>query len=229
MRAFFLPLLLAVAPLTASALEVPKFNKGGFLITLQAGAGVPHLDESYPTSDLTSAAIALAYPLYRNNVPKESVGLGLRLAYNILGFVSIGADATATGWSVFDSKRGGTGFLVGLVAIHPMQFFFLQKDERPFGLDFSTHVGVGYGISGTSDPALGYDGIAVQWGLTLDYFVNRYIGFEFFAKCNFLQFDKFYTDWDGAHQGGFGAATRASRGGGTWWHTGLALVLRIGD
>lgn len=226
MRALFLPLIIAVAPAVARAeLEVPKFKKGGFLITLQAGAGVPHLDEQFLASQTGGAA-----PFFTAQVPKESLGLGLRLAYNILGYVSIGADFTATGWSVFESKRGGSGYLVGLVALHPMNFFFINKEERPFGLDFSTHVGLGYGIAGVSGPpALGMDGIAVQWGLTIDYFFNRYFGLEFFAKCNFLQFDKFYYDWDSAHSGGNGAATLNPRGGGTWWHTGLALVLRVGD
>ena len=47
MRSLFVPLLIAVAPISASALEVPKFKKGGVLISLQAGAAVPHLDEGY--------------------------------------------------------------------------------------------------------------------------------------------------------------------------------------
>lgn len=225
MRSFFLPLLIAVAPAPAlAALDVPHFKTGGFLIGLQAGAGVPHLDGQFLNSQTFGTA-----SLYTSRVPSEAVGLGLRLAYNILGFVSVGADFTATGWNVFDSNRGGTGFLVGLVAIHPMQFFFLNKEERPIGLDFSTHVGVGYGISGIGgSPALGLDGIAVQWGLTIDFFFNKYFGLEFFAKCNFLQFDRFYFDWDSAHSGGPGAIAM-QRGGGQWWHTGLAIVLRIGE
>lgn len=228
MRSFFLPLMLAVAPLTASALEVPRFKSGGFLITLQAGAGLPRIDEAYLNGQYFASF------LYYREVPKESAGVGLRLAYNILGFVSVGADFTATGWRVMESSRGGAGFLVGLVALHPLQFFFINKEERPFGLDVSTHVGVGYGITGTSSTlpggiATGMDGIVVQWGLTLDYFFTRYFGLEFFAKCNFLQFDKFYWDWDGAHSGGPGAATLSPRGGGQWWHVGLAIVLRIGE
>ena len=229
MRSLFLPLMLAVAPLTAHALEVPKFKAGGFLITLQAGAAVPHLDEAYLNSQFFGSF------LYYSQVPKESAGVGLRLAYNILGFVSIGADFTAAGWRVFESTRGGAGFLVGLVAIHPLQFVFINKEERPFGLDVSTHVGVGYGITGASGnnltPATGMDGPVVQWGMTIDYFLTRYFAFEFFAKCNFLQFNKFYWDWDTAHAGGPGAATLETGAGkgGSWWHTGLAIVLRIGD
>jgi hypothetical protein len=226
MRTFFLPLIIAVAPQVAHGLEVPKFKNGGFLITLQAGAGVPHLDGANLNSQ-----IPLIAPFFESKIPTESVGLGLRLAYNILGFVSVGVDFTATGWNVFDSTRGGAGFLVGLVAIHPLQFFFINKEERPIGLDFSLSGGAGYGIVGVSGPpALGMDGVVGHFGLTIDYFLNRYFGLEFFAKCNFLGFDRFYFDWDSAHQGVAGAAaTLNPRSGGTWWHTGLALVLRIGD
>lgn len=223
MRSLFVSLIIVVAPLSAAALEVPKFKKGGVLISLQAGAAVPHLDDANLNSLFTGAF------LFTRQV-QTAPGVGFRLGYNILGHASVGADFTATGWDVFNDNRGGSGYLVGYVAWHPMELFFLKKDERPFGLDFNTHVGLGYGIVGGSQPAAwGMDGIAVQWGFAIDYFLNRYFAVEFFAKVNFLQFDKFYFDWDSAHRGGPGAININPRGGGTWWHTGLALVLRIGD
>lgn len=229
MRSFFLPLILAVAPLSASAMEVPKFKSGGFQIHMQFLGTAP---EHFDGENLNSQVSPFIGNAFTSNFPSPPpYAVGLRLAYNILGFVSVGADVTATGWSIFDDRRGGAGFAVGLIAVHPLQFFFIKKEERPFGLDVSTHVGLGYGIIGTSQPvALGMDGIVVQWGLTLDYFFTKNIGLEFFAKCNFLKMDKFYFDWDAAHRGVPGAAaTLNPTGNGTWWHTGIALVLRIGD
>ena len=229
MRSIFL-LILAVAPLSASAMEVPKFKSGGFLIHLQVlGTAPEHFDGQNINSQVGFGVIPVG-DYFQQSFQSAPYAVGLRLAYNILGFVSVGADVTATGWSIFDDRRGGAGFAVGLIALHPLQFFFIQKEERPFGLDFSTHVGLGYGIIGVSQPqALAMDGIVVQWGLTVDYFFTKNFGLEFFAKCNFLKLDKFYTDWDSAHRGGGGAATINPTGNGTWWHTGIALVLRIGD
>ncbi|MBK7863146.1 MAG: hypothetical protein IPJ65_31955 [Archangiaceae bacterium] len=230
MRTLFLTLIIAVVPAVAHAeLEVPRFKKGGFLIELQAGAAVPHVDEANLDAQFSKPLASRFYgPI------QTAAGVGLRLSYNILGYVSLGADFTATGWNVFNDQRGGAGFLVGLVAFHPMNLFFLKKEERPIGLDFNTHVGLGYGIIGVSGPpALGMDGLIVQWGFAVDYFLNRYFGFEFFAKCNFLRQDKFYFDWDGAHQSpptsGSAATVNQTSPGGTWWHTGIAIVLRIGD
>lgn len=231
MRAFFLPLMVAVAPLTAHALEVPKFKSGGFVIGLQLLGTAP---EHFDGQNLDAHVSPFVSAAFQSSFQSSPYAVGLRLAYNILGFVSLGADVTATGWSIFDSRRGGAGFAVGMLAIHPLQFVFINKEERPFGLDFSTHVGVGYGIIGVSDPvALGMDGLVVQWGLTVDYFFTKYFGVEFFAKCNFLEMNKFYFDWDSAHRNPPGPGSSANidprRPGGTWWHTGLAIVLRIGD
>jgi len=226
MRAHLALVIIAVAPATAAALEVPNFKKGGVLIELQFGGAVPNLDGANLNSQIGGATILTS------NV-QSAAGVGFRLAYNILGHASIGADFTATGWDVFNDRRGGAGFLVGLIAWHPLELFFLKKDERPFGLDFNTHVGLGYGIIGGNVPAAwGMDGITVQWGFAVDYFLTKYFAFEFFAKCNFIKHDKFYLNWDGAHQnppqpGSF--ATINPTGNGTWWHTGIALVLRIGD
>ncbi|MBL8951283.1 MAG: hypothetical protein JNK82_10930 [Myxococcaceae bacterium] len=205
---------------------MPNFKKGGVLIGLQVGGAVPGLDRA------NLAAQAPYSALLTENV-QAAAGVGFRLVYNILGHASLGADFTATGWDVFNDRRGGAGFLVGLIAWHPLELFFLQKEERPFGLDFNTHVGLGYGIVGGSVPAAwGMDGITVQWGLAIDYFLTKWFAVEFFAKCNFIKHDKFYYDWDSAHRnppvsGSY--ATLNPTGNGTWWHTGIALVLRIGD
>src|SRR6188508_3463588 len=106
MRTLFLLLIIAVAPSSASALEVPQFNKGGFLIALEAGAAVPGLDRA------TLDGLFLGAPLVFNTV-QSAAGVGFRLGYNILGHATIGADLTATGWEVTNDRRGGAGFVVG--------------------------------------------------------------------------------------------------------------------
>src|SRR6266478_2521785 len=148
MRTFFLTLIIAVAlPAPARAeLEVPQFNHGGFLFSIQWGIGVWHYDTDAVSKDLGFIG-PLAAPSLSSQL-QNTHGLGFRLGYNIKGHVTIGADFTATGWNVFNAQRGGSGAVVGVVAWHPMELFFLQKEKRPFGLDASTYVGVGYGILG---------------------------------------------------------------------------------
>jgi hypothetical protein len=231
MRAFFLPLMVAVAPLTAHALEVPKFKSGGFQIHLQWALGRQHADGESLQRQVIPAGFFFA-----NELPNEvtPAGLGLRLAYNILGFVSVGVDFTGTGWDVTSDQRGGAGFLVGMLAVHPLQFVFINKEERPIGLDISTHFGGGYGIVGVSQPAaMGMDGPVLQWGFNVDYFFTKHFGVEFFTKSTFLMLNKFYLDWDGAHRNpptvGSSATIENRTPAGTWWHFGFALVLRLGD
>jgi hypothetical protein len=226
MRTYFLLLIIAVAP-SAFALEVPKFSTGGFTIELQGGAGVPHLDEAQINS-----SVPFGGSYYTGQV-KVGAALGLALAYNILGHASVGLDFTGTGWNPFSPDRGGAGFLVGTIAWHPLQLVYaILKEERPFGLDASTYVGFGYGISGISGsgggPALGMDGFVVQWGMKLEYFFSRLFGLGFFAKCNFLEWPNFYYDWDAAHSGGMGAVGLKPPVG-TWWALGGSLILRIGE
>jgi hypothetical protein len=232
MRTFFVGLIIAVAPATAHAeMEVPQFSKGGVLIGIDYGIGLWGIDLNSlhmsvpgvlgfgPADDLAQQA-------------QNTHTLGFTLGYNILGHATIGVSFTATGWNVFNSQRGGSGALLGTVAWHPLELVFLKKDKRPFGLDFSTFAGFGYGIlggTGMSGQAFGMDGFVAQWGVNVDYFFTRYIGLGLFAKVNFLRYSTFYTDWDSAHAGNGGAVALNPSNAGLFSHLGVELIMRVGD
>jgi hypothetical protein len=227
MRTFLVAVLVWGAASPAYALEVPQFQNGGFHLGLQVGGSLPQLDRAGLEKQAPNAKSLLS------TVPADAFALGFRLSYNVMGYASAGVDFSATGWNVFTTTRGGAGFLVGMLAIHPLQFFYINKGQRPLGLDVSTHFGVGYGIAGGGSEAglWGIDGLILQWGTTIDYFLNRYFGLQFFVKGNFMRWDRFYYDWDAAHQAPDNtmySSKLPQTSGGSWWVLGGALVLRIG-
>jgi hypothetical protein len=117
------------------------------------------------------------------------------------------------------------GIVTGYLAWHPLELGWLKKASRPIGLDVSTLFGVGYGIVGQNR---GMDGLVLQWGLNIDYFFARTFGIGLFAKGTFLQWDKFYLDYNNRDLPG---NTLPVSGGsvGSFWTLGLALNFRAGE
>jgi hypothetical protein len=244
MRPFLVGLIIAVAPTSAFAeLEVPQFSHGGFLVGFDWGDGLWGLDRN---------SLAQSYVLadnFANNIHDSWATLGINLGYNILGHATIGVSFTATGWDVFAPTRGGSGNLIGTVAWHPLQLVFLNKEKRPFGLDFSFIGGLGYGIvgysGGSGQPALGADGLVGMFGGNIVYFFSKNFGLGFFVKGFFLHYSTLYQDWDSAHSSGgaagdcsnvFGAAispgcslAKSGNNAGFFTHIGIQLILRVGD
>lgn len=222
---------------------VPHFSTGGFTFQLQYGPGFWTVDTTRLGADpgkdgLLVGAERAGWFTGMLTDPKHTPGhsVSLSMAYNILGHVSIGADLTATGWNVFDASRGGAGFVIGKLAWHPLELFFLKKEKRPIGLDFSTFFGVGYGIVGGATAAagnpLGMDGLLFEWGANVDYFFARYFGLGFFARGIFLSWEKFYRDFnnrDANTCGGPCTIPLAKPLGGSFWTFGIAMTFRAGE
>lgn len=215
-----------LAPLAGWA-DPPNFSKGGFNIQLQYGPGWWTMDPAKidaASGTPLGTVFASDLPLDPAEAPSHSVSVSL--AYNILGHASIGADITGTGWNISDPARGGAGFVIGKVAWHPLELVFLNKEQRPIPLDFSTFFGVGYGIAGggrTPNP-LGMDGLLFEWGANIDWFFARFFGLGFFARGVFFNWEKLYTDFNNNQ---FFALSSPS--GGSFWTLGVAMTFRAGD
>ena len=172
---------------------------------------------------------------FANQIHDSWATLGINLGYNIKGHATIGISFTATGWDVFAPTRGGSGSLLGTLAWHPLELVFLNKEKRPFGLDFSLIGGLGYGIvgysGGSGQPALGADGLVGMFGANVLYYLTKNLGVGFFVKGFFLHYSTLYTDWDSAHSGGGGAISLSPSGNnaGFFTHVGIELSLRVGD
>lgn len=204
--------------------DPPKFSQGGFLFSVSYGPGFWAFDRALLAGQMKAPATAADADVFiADAVTSHTVSL--RAGYNILGHASLGADFTATGWDITTPQRGGAGMLTGYVAWHPLELVWMKKETRPIGLDVSTMFGVGYGICGENR---GMDGLVLQWGLNADYFFARYFGAGLFAKGTFLQWDKFYLDYNNRDlPGNTIAVPNGSRG--SFWTIGVALTFRAGD
>jgi hypothetical protein len=238
MRTFLVGLIILVAPATARAeLEVPQFSHGAFIIGLDWGDGLWGIDRASLAKSLGGPIFGqAAADTFASQIHDSWATLGINLGYNIKGHATIGASFTATGWDVFAPTRGGSGSLLFTVAWHPLELVFLNKEKRPFGLDFSLMGGVGYGIvgysGGSGQPALGADGVVGMFGGNVIYYLTKNLGLGFFVKGFFLDYGTLYTDWDSAHSGGGGAVSLQNSStpkAGFFTHIGIELSLRVGD
>jgi hypothetical protein len=218
----------------AFALDPPNFKAGGFNFQIQYGPGfwtIPRTELGMDPGTNGLAVGPIAAEAFATSLENTHT-VSISAYYNILGHASVGADLTATGWRLGDSSRGGGGMVIGKVAWHPLELFFLQKEKRPFGLDANTYFGVGYGIVGgaTSIAGLptGMDGLLFEWGLNADYYFTRFFGVGLFARGIFLSWDKFYFDYNNRDQPG-NTVTLAKPLGGSFWTFGISLTFRAGE
>lgn len=202
--------------------EPPKFSEGGFVFSVQYGPGFWSIDQEH----LAAQAGADSAAIFVGDL-KAGHTLSLKAAYVILGHASIGADFTATGWDLFDTSRGGAGFLTGTVGWHPLETVFkvLKYEKRPVAFDLSTAFGVGYGIGGQRR---GSDGLVLEWTIQFDWFFARYFALGTFARGVFLKWNNLYIDFNNRDLPG---ATIPLPNGmaGSFWTVGLSLNFRAGD
>ena len=226
-----------LAPMAVWA-DPPHFSTGGFNFQIQYGPGFWTVDATKLGNDPGKDGLMVGPTnagLFKESLQNTHT-VSLSAAYNILGHVSIGADLTATGWKLFDASRGGGGFVIGKVAWHPIELFFMKKEKRPIGIDASTFFGVGYGIVGgaTSVPGFpdGMDGLVFEWGANVDYFFARYFGLGFFARGIFLNWEKFYLDFNNREANtcsGPCTIPLAKPLGGSFWTFGISMTFRAGE
>jgi hypothetical protein len=209
-------LLSIVLPLGAWA-SPPEFSNGAVHLGLQWGAGLWGFDRAHLAGQVGGENADVLIGDTQNNHT-----VSLRLGYNILGHATVEADITGTGWNLFDATRGGGGFVAGVAHWHPMELIW-PKEIRPQPIDASIFFGAGYGIMGQRR---GMDGTVLQTGITANYFINKAVGFGFFARGVFPQFSTFYIDYD--HRDVPGASLKLTKGsGGSFWTLGLNLDFRI--
>ena len=219
MRPLFFILLLSLPALA----DPPKFSSGGVIFGVQYGPGLWSFDRGFIGSQV-GQGFADAYIGDLRGWP-DAQTLAIRLGYNILGHASIEVNLLATGWALSEPSRGGGGFLTGILAWHPLQIVFMNKEKRPIPIDFSIFFGAGYGIVGQR---LGMDGLVWQWGMTVDYWFNRFIGLGAFVRGTFPRFGAMYLDYDNRSAAG-NTLQLPQTSGGMFWHPGLELLLRFGD
>jgi hypothetical protein len=166
----------------------PQFSSGGFTFNVAYGISFWNINKDLLAKQTTQAfadIVATDFESFHS--------VNLRLAYTILGHVSVGIDFLATGWQIDNTGRGGAGFLVGSLTWHPLELVFLKKERRPIPLDVGILLGGGYGLAGER---LGMDGPVFQLALMADYFFVKYFALGATFRTNFLLFNKLYTNFN---------------------------------
>jgi hypothetical protein len=208
---------------TAAWGQPPRFQEGGFVVTVQYGPGFWALDGAR-LAEQVDATDPGGAELFLGGV-RDTHTVSLRLAYSILGHASLGAELTATGWNLADPTRGGAGFGVGTLTWHPLQLVFMQKEVRPIPIDLGTWFGVGYGIAGQKR---GMDGLIFEWGANLDWFFTRYFALGLFTRGVFFSWDNYFLDYQNRALPGM-TIPLPKTSGGAFWTFGVSISLRAGD
>lgn len=211
--------------------DPPKFSSGGLLFSIQYGPfGFWSFDRTFIGGQLplivpqaATSGQALADQFIADL--RSTHTLGLRLGYNILGHATIAVDLVATGWNLNETSRGGGGILTGTLAWHPLEIIFMKKERRPIPIDASIFFGAGYGIFGQN---LGMDGLVWQWGMTADFFFNRFIALGVFVRGSFPRWGALYLNYNDRNTAG-NTLTLPQTSGGQFWHPGIALTFRAGE
>jgi hypothetical protein len=190
---------------------------GGILVALEYGRGTWSIDRQTLADQLPKAGTDpdgdLA-GLFLDNLHSGQAAT-LRLGYNILGYSTVEAHLTATGWNVTEVTRGGAAFVGGSASFHPLKLFL------PAGkADCELFLGYGWGIVGQKK---GMAGNAFLWGLRGQYHVGRVFFVGGSLRMHHLQFDEYYRDFDNRTLPGQ-TLPLASGSGGTF----MALALQIG-
>lgn len=223
-------ILIAVCALVSATAwaDPPKFSSGGVLFSIQYGPfGFFSFDRTFIGNQLQASAGSLGQ-VYADQFLgdlQSTHTVGIKLGYNILGHATIAAELVATGWNLSQTNRGGGGILTGTLAWHPLELIFLKKERRPIPIDASIFFGAGYGIFGQT---LGMDGLVWQWGMTADFWFNRYIGLGVFIRGSFPRWGALYINYDQRSQPG-NTLQLPQTSGGQFWHPGIAITFRVGD
>lgn len=206
MRALVLALLLC--PSTALA------HEGGITFGLQYGLGNWSFDQS-------RLAAQVGQPLAQDFLTHTHGGqvLDLHAGYNILGYGGLEADATATGWNITSSDRGGGGFVGGLASFSPFNFF--TPVDRPY--DAQLLLGYAYGLVGQTEAM---NGGVFQWGLRGEYFVTPSVSVGAALRFFHPSFGNFILDYNNRDLPG-NTLPLPNGSGGLFWMAGVQLGVLV--
>jgi hypothetical protein len=213
MRRIFAALVLVLCTSAAA-----KAGEGVYL-TLEGGYGSYNTDDfrarlnranlgNDPVTGYTNTSLLVDYQMPSGGT------FGMRLGYNIAGYVAFEGTIVVRPYDLFKDTRGGAG-IVGLTARwFPLQGFV--RPGRPF--DISLNAGMDYMLSGgngvdgptpsnTSTGKLantgrGFDGTAVELGATAELYPTKGISIGLTPRMYVIDPIRYFTDFDNRNNGG---------------------------
>lgn len=189
-------------------------HEGGLTFGLQYGLGDWSFDEA-------RLAQQVGHPLAQDFLAHTHMGqaLDLHAGYNILGYGGLELDATATGWNVTTSDRGGGGFVGGVGSFSPFNFFMAH--DRPW--DAQLLLGYAYGLVGQTEAM---NGGVFQWGLRGEYFVTPSVSVGLALRFFHPGFGNFILDYNNRDLPG-NTLPLPNGSGGMFWMLGAQLGILV--
>ncbi len=200
----------------------PRFRRArGFAFRLEGGRAMWTLDGEQIASQLSPQLRTEVQTLMVDGT-HNAPAVTMHLAYNFLGHATVGAELTATGWSVFTPGRGGGGLAAMTLAWHPAE---LLADLIPIGLfrqrawDVSLFGGAGWGAVG-KDRAL--RGMHTLFGARAEIYLAPWLAVGGSIKRHGLRFSEYVIHWDNNR-----FETLPDTSGGSLFVPSISVALRV--
>ena len=193
-RATLLILLLVAAPAARAG--------DGVYITLDSGYasfGKEALQKNLTTQVGQQNAVLLA-----DDQMPDGLLVGMHLGYNIAGHVAFEGSFALHPWSPLSDTRGGIGLAGFATRWFPLQG--LVRPNRQF--DISLLAGVDYallgggGITGINQSGRGFDGMAFEFGATLELYPAKWISLGLTPRIYEFDPQRYFTDFNSRDKGG---------------------------
>jgi hypothetical protein len=190
-------LLLAAAP-AARAGE-------GMYLTLEGGYSAFTMKSALRQNLTPQVGAQNASMLTDNQMPSGSL-FGMHLGYNIAGHVGVEANFAMRIWSPLDTNRG----LIGLGGLGARWFPLqgLVRSNRWYDISFLA--GIDYVMMGggglisltSSNQARGFDGMAVEFGGTVELYPARWVSLGITPRFYRFHPGRYFTDYLNRDNGG---------------------------
>ena len=155
----------------------------------------------------------------------------LHLGYNIGGHVGIEGSFALHPWAPFNDTRGGVGFTGLAVRWFPLQG--LLRPNRQF--DFSLIGGINYMLMGgggitvagapVDNSGRGFDGIATEFGTTLELYPSKVISLGLTPRIYFMDPARYFTSFNKRDSGG--SVALGGGGGGSMFSISLSVTFHF--
>jgi len=155
----------------------------------------------------------------------------LHLGYNISGHVALEGSFALHPWDVFADTRGGVGIMGVAARWFPLQG--LLRPNRSF--DFSLLAGINYVLMGgggisvagaaVDNSGRGFDGIATEFGTTLELYPVKVISIGLTPRIYFLDPARYFTSFNKRDSGG--SVALGGGGGGSMFSISLSVTFHF--
>jgi hypothetical protein len=196
----------ALAALALVAAAPAYAGSEGVYLTIDGGYALFNKDKL--TSKLSRSVSPADVDLLVNNQMPDGGFFAFHLGYNIAGHVALEGNFAMHPWAPFADTRGAIG-ITGLA----LRWFPLQGLVRPNRqFDFSLLAGINYMLMGgggvqvagitVDNSGRGFDGIATEFGTTLELYPVKVISLGITPRIYFMDPARYFQSFNNRDKGG---------------------------